>query len=185
MPAPDWDKDTFGNLIRVWFEEIGPNHWYNSTPEIDAMLRERFGETLEREGKREAQDFLGDPVTALAAVLLFDQIPRNIHRGTAKAYAWDDLAQAIARGMLLEGWTQAMEPDHAQFALMPLMHSERLADQNESVLWFGKLVPDALDYAQQHREAIVRFGCFPHRNEVLGRETTSEQQEAIDAGLKW
>ena len=185
MPTPNWDKDRFDNLLRVWFDEVGPDHWYNSTPQIDAMLRKRFGETLEREGRRAAKDFLGDPETALAAAILFDQIPRNIHRGTRLAYAWDDKAQVIGRGMLLEGWTQRLEPTRAQFALMPLMHSEWLADQNESVLRFGQLVPDALDYAQQHRKAIVRFGCFPHRNEVLGRETTAAQQEAIDAGLTW
>ncbi|MBX7458553.1 DUF924 domain-containing protein [Qipengyuania sp. 1NDH17] len=185
MSLPDRDKDIFQELLSLWFDEVDPDHWYNSTPEIDAMLRERFDEALEREGKRDAEDFLGDPETALAAAILFDQIPRNIHRGTRLAYAWDEKAQAIARGMLLEGWTQAMEPARAQFALMPLMHSEWLADQNESVLRFGQLVPDALDYARKHREAIVRFGCFPHRKKVLGLEITPQQQEAIDAGLKW
>ena len=185
MPTPNRDKDRFDNLLSVWFDEVGPDHWYNSTPEIDAMLRKRFGEALEREGRHEAGVFQTGPETALAAVILFDQIPRNIHRGTRLAFAWDEKAQAIARGMLREGWTQAMEPGRAQFALMPLMHSENLEDQDESVRRFGELVPGALDYAQQHREAIVRFGCFPHRNEVLGRETTAEQQAAIDAGLTW
>ena len=185
MFTPDRGKDTFGTLLRVWFDDVGPDHWYNSTPEIDAMLRERFGEMLDREGSCAAEHFLGDPETALGAVILFDQIPRNIHRGTARAFEWDELAQAIARRMLEEGWTQAMEPHHAQFALMPLMHSESLHDQDESVRRFGELVPDALDYARKHREAIVRFGCFPHRNKVLGRETTPEQQEAVDAGLRW
>ena len=185
MAPPVREDAIFADILKVWFDDVGPDHWYNSTPEIDALLRERFGNVLEREGERDAGEFLTDPHTALGAAILFDQIPRNIHRGTARAFAWDGKAQAIARAMLLEGWTQTMEPARAQFALMPLMHSERLADQDESVLRFGELVPDALDYARKHREAIVRFGCFPHRNEVLGRKTTPEQQEAIDAGLKW
>ena len=185
MGSDDRVEDRLANVLTVWFEDVGPEHWFNSTPEIDATLRERFGETLEREAARGAEEFLTDADTALGAVLLFDQIPRNIHRGTARAYAFDDKAQAIARGMLDKGWTQAMKADHAQFALMPLMHSERLEDQDESVRRFGELAPGALDYARKHREAIVRFGCFPHRNEILGRETTPEQQEAIDAGLTW
>ena len=185
MASDDRMDDGLADVLTVWFEDVGPEHWFNSTPEIDATLRERFGEMLEREAARDAEKFLIGADTALGAVLLFDQIPRNIYRGTARAYAFDDKAQIIARGMLTEGWTQAMEPARAQFALMPLMHSERLEDQDESVRRFGELAPGALAFARKHREAIVRFGCFPHRNEILGRETTSEQQEAIDAGLTW
>lgn len=149
------------------------------------MLRDGFADTLHDEGERDTSGFLSDPETALGAVLLFDQIPRNIYRGSAQAYAWDDKAQNIARAMLDRGWTQAMSSDHAQFALMPLMHSEQLADQDLSVEWFGKLAPGALDYARGHRDAIARFGRFPHRNATLGRKTTTEEQAAIDNGLSW
>nr|WP_247713541.1 DUF924 family protein [Qipengyuania sphaerica] len=172
-------------MVRTWFDEVGPSHWYNSTPEIDAMLRTRFGDFLEKQGQREADDFLTDPQSALGAILLFDQVPRNIHRDTPRAFQRDTLAQAIAHGMIDKGWTQELPAAKAQFALMPLMHSEKLADQDACVVWFAKLAPDALDYARSHREAIARFGRFPHRNEILGRETTPQEQAAIDDGLSW
>ena len=181
----DSEKAVLAGLVDAWFDEVGPERWYNSTPEIDAMLRLRYGEFLEEQGAREAGEFLTDPNTALGAAILFDQVPRNIQRGTRQAYGWDEIARTLAREMLQLGWTQAMGPDRAQFALMPLMHSEILADQDASVRWFAELVPDALDFARKHREAIVRFGCFPHRNAVLGRQTSPEQQRAIDEGLSW
>ena len=181
----DSNEDWVRALLRTWFEELDSSDWYASSPEVDAMLRDRFSDDLEREGVKPAASFLGELDTARAAILLFDQIPRNIHRDTAKAFAWDPLARELTHGVLERGWLAGLETAQKQFVLMPLMHSEEIADQDMSVELFGEHVPDALDFAVSHRKMIARFGRFPHRNEVLGRETTPEEQAAIDAGFSW
>ena len=172
-------------LLRTWFEELDSSDWYASSVSVDAMLRDRFSDDLEREGTKSADSFLGQPDAARAAILLFDQVPRNIHRGSAKAFAWDPLARNLTHGVLERGWLDGFDTDQKQFVLMPLMHSEDIADQNLSVELFAEHVPDALDFAVSHRKMIARFGRFPHRNDVLGRETTPEEQAAIDAGFSW
>ena len=181
----DSNEDWVRALLRTWFEELDSSDWYASSPEVDAMLRDRFSDDLEREGVKPAASFLGELDTARAAILLFDQIPRNIHRDTAKAFAWDPLARELTHGVLERGWLAGLETAQKQFVLMPLMHSEEIADQDMSLELFGEHVPDALDFAVSHRKMIARFGRFPHRNEVLGRETTPEEQAAIDAGFSW
>lgn len=172
-------------ILHTWFEELEPSHWYASSDAVDAMLRDRFGEVLEREGANGPDHFLDDSNGALAAIILFDQIPRNIHRGTAKAFAWDPLAQSLARDFAARGWLGNEPSERCQFALMPLMHSEELSDQELSLELFGRFAPGALDYARSHHEMIERFGRFPHRNDMLGRKTTAEEQRAIDAGFSW
>lgn len=172
-------------ILHSWFEELGPSDWFASSEAVDAMLRDRFGEVLEREGHHGPGHFLSNSDGALSAIILFDQIPRNIHRGTARAFAWDPLAQALAREFAARGWLEGEAPQRCQFALMPLMHSEALTDQELSLQLFDRFAPGSLEYAQSHHEMIERFGRFPHRNEVLERETTAEEQRAIDAGFSW
>lgn len=172
-------------ILHSWFEELDPSDWYASSDAVDAMLRDRFGEVLEREGTKDAENFLQDSDGALAAIILFDQIPRNIHRGTARAYAWDPLAQSLAREYASRGWLEREASKRCQFALMPLMHSEGLSDQELSLELFERFAPEAMDYARSHHEMIERFGRFPHRNEMLDRETTDAEQRAINAGFSW
>ena len=181
----DSNEDWMRALLRTWFEELDSSDWYASSPEVDAMLRDRFGDDLEREGVQPAASFLGELDTARAAILLFDQIPRNIHRDTAKAFAWDPLARELTHGVLERGWLAGLETAQKQFVLMPLMHSEDISDQDLCVTLFEKHVPGALEFATSHREMIARFDRFPHRNDVLGRETTAEEKAAIEAGFSW
>ena len=181
----DSNEDWVRALLRTWFGELDSSDWYASSPEVDAMLRDRFGDDLEREGVKPAVSFLGERDTARAAILLFDQIPRNIHRDTAKAFAWDPLARELTHGVLERGWLAGLETAQKQFVLMPLMHSEEIADQDMSVELFAEHVPDALDFAVSHRKMIARFDRSPHRNDVLGRETTAEEKAAIEAGFSW
>ena len=174
-----------GEVLQTWFHELGSKDWYGGGEAVDALLRRRFASDLERLGIGQASDFLTDPETALAAILLFDQIPRNIHRGTAQAFATDPLARAITHGVIDAGWLDDLAKDERQFALMPLMHSEQIADQDLSVELFARHVPGALDFARQHREMIARFGRFPHRNAVLGRESSAAEKEAVADGFSW
>ena len=179
--AGDWVRA----ILRTWFEELDSSDWYASSAAVDSMLHDRFAQDLERESTEPAASFLDRPDHARAAILLFDQIPRNIHRDTAKAFAWDPLARELTHGVIERGWLDDFETAQKQFVLMPLMHSEDLADQDLCVELFAQHVPGALDFARSHREMIARFGRFPHRNEVLGRETTPEEKAAIEAGFSW
>ena len=178
---PPWAKE----LLHFWFEKIESGDWFSSSDAVDDELKDRFEAVLEAHGNRPAREFLSDPLTARAAILLFDQVPRNIYRDTERAFAFDPLALAIAKEAIARGWDEGIPDRERQFVAMPLMHSEDLATQEMCLDYFGKHLPDNLTYARSHHEMIARFGRFPHRNELLGRETTEAEQEAIEAGFSW
>lgn len=172
-------------LLHVWFQDLGPADWWGGSDAVDAMLRQRFSHDLAMLGRRPAREFLSDGLTARAAILLFDQVPRNIHRGTAKAFASDALARAITRGLLARGWDGDAPMRQRQFAYMPLMHSEAIADQRLSLAIFVARAPANLGFARAHYRMIARFGRFPHRNEILGRESSDAERRAVAAGFAW
>ena len=173
-------------ILHFWFHELGPRQWFAPDPALDAALQRRFGPLLAGLGTRPAATFLSDPLTARAAVLLFDQCPRNLHRGSAKAFACDPLARAIARGAIVRGWDKGLDLHARQFLYMPLMHSEQRADQLLSLRLYTQL-GDAfiLGFARDHAAMVLRFGRFPHRNAVLGRRSTPAETRAVAAGHTW
>jgi uncharacterized protein (DUF924 family) len=173
-------------LLHFWFHDLSPGDWFKPSPRVDQALRRRFAADLAMLAHRPAGDFLSDPLTARAAVLLFDQVPRNIHRGSARAFAHDALARAIARGALRRGWDQPLVGAGRQFLAMPLMHSERIADQRRSLAYYARLGPrHGWPFARRHYRMIARFGRFPHRNAALGRAGTRAEQRAVAAGFAW
>ena len=135
---------------------------------------------------RPAREFLTDPATALAAVLLFDQLPRNLYRGDRRAFAFDALARDIAQGALDRGWDSALSLPRRQFLAMPLMHSEAIADQRRSLAIYARLGRRyGWPFAVSHYGMIARFGRFPHRNQILGRKSTAAETRAVAAGFAW
>jgi len=173
-------------LLHLWFHKLGPRVWFTPDPRADALLRRRFARELRFLAARPGAEFLDDPRTALAAVLLFDQLPRNLFRKTPRAYAFDPLARGIARGALDRGWAGALTPRERQFLAMPLMHSEAIADQRRSLAIYARLGPRyGWPFARSHYRMIARFGRFPHRNEVLGRRGTEAEKRAVAAGFAW
>lgn len=172
-------------LLHVWFHDLRPKDWWGGSAALDAMLRRRFARDLGSLGHRPFGDFLTDPLTARAAILLFDQMPRNIHRGSAQAFAWDGLARRLTRGVLARGWDLSVPPRERPFIYMPLMHSEAIADQCASLAIFAARARDNLAFARAHYRMIARFGRFPHRNAVLGRESTAAEKQAVKAGFAW
>ncbi len=118
---------------------------------------------------------------ALALMIVLDQYPRNSFRGTAHQFATDPLALMFARQAIARGYPGTFEPDLRQFLFMPLMHSEDLSDQ-DALLPLVADMPETLKFAHIHRDIIVKFGRFPHRNDALGRETTAEEQAFLDSG---
>lgn len=172
-------------LLHIWFHVLGPDQWWGGSDTVDSVLRRRFGRDWRALRTRPAREFLADPLTARAAILLFDQVPRNIHRHTPEAFATDRLARRIARRFLARGWDADLSRDERVFAYMPLMHSEDIADQRESLTIFAQRAPANFGFARSHYRMIARFGRFPHRNEILGRRSSAAEAAAVAAGFKW
>jgi uncharacterized protein (DUF924 family) len=172
------------DLLHFWFHELSPADWWGGSPALDARIARRFGGDLAMLRTRPAREFLSDPLTARAAILLFDQVPRNVHRGTAEAFATDPLARAIARGVMAKGWHRSLPDRERAFVGMPLMHSEGIADQRASLAFF-RTIPTNFGFARDHWRMIARFGRFPHRNPVLGRRSTAAEKAAIAEGNAW
>jgi uncharacterized protein (DUF924 family) len=171
-------------LLHFWFHELGPADWWGGSPALDARICRRFGRELAALSVRPPREFLRDPLTAQAAILLFDQVPRNIHRGTARAFATDRLARRLARRFIARGWHRSLPTDARAFAGMPLMHSESIADQRASLAHFRR-IPGNFAFARDHWRMIARFKRFPHRNRVLGRRSSPAERAAVAAGNAW
>ena len=174
------------DLLHFWFHELRPDQWFGRNAHVDEGLRRRFGRTLAMLGTQPARAFLGDPRVTQAAILLFDQVPRNLFRDDPRAFAYDRLARAITHGALRQGWDRRLARRERQFLYMPLMHSEAIADQRLALRRFTALDDSfALGFARAHYRMIARFGRFPHRNAVLGRRSTPAEIRAVAAGNAW
>ncbi len=167
-------------VLDFWFSR-GRDAWWTPDPAFDDEIRDRFLTLWEEERDNLPEHFLGDADTAIAAVILFDQFPRNMFRGHADQFSTDPLALAIARGAVDRGHDDGMTPERRGFLYMPFEHSEDLADQRRSLLLFTALgSAEQLSYARKHYEVIERFGRFPHRNAILGRKPTAIEAAAGD-----
>ena len=165
--------------------------WWGHDPETDVHLRERFGTAVAAAAAGSLDRWADSPRGCLALILLLDQLPRAIHRGTPEAFAQDARCRQIAAQGLERGTDRSVRPIERVFLYLPFEHSEDFADQERSVDLFRKLaasVPDDqqaafgnfLDYAKRHRDVIARFGRFPHRNAILGRESTPEETAFLE-----
>ena len=173
-------------LLHVWFHRLRPRDWWVKSDSVDALLARRFSAELAALHTEPAHTFLGDPQMALAGVLLFDQVPRNLFRDDPRAFAFDPLARAICQRALDRGYANALTRKQAPFLAMPLMHSEDIADQERALLVFRTLGGGGnFAFARSHHRMIARFGRFPHRNAVLERESTAAEKRAVEAGFAW
>lgn len=178
-------------ILAFWFGAPGSaDHgrarslWFSKSTDTDAEIGRRFGATVEAALRGELDRWAdGDARQALALVLLLDQFTRNIHRDSARAFAGDAAALAVARRLVADGRDLELTPLERWFAYLPFEHSERLADQHESLRLFGELarggLAEPLVWARKHFDVIVRFGRYPHRNEALGRVSTAEESEFL------
>ena len=173
-------SDWRGDVLRFWFG-LQPEQWWKADPALDREVAERFHELWGDQRRLPASSFLGDPLTALAAVILFDQFPRNMFRGHADQFSTDHLALQIAKGAIERGFDEELAPQERGFLYMPFQHSECLVDQQRSVALFTALGDDyQLGFAKKHHDVIARFGRFPHRNAMLGRQPRPEEIAAGD-----
>jgi uncharacterized protein (DUF924 family) len=167
-------------ILDFWFA-LGWDDWWKGGPELDADIRRRFESLWQEQRENVPEHFLGSAAESLAAVLLFDQFPRNMYRGHADQFSTDPLALAVAKGAVARGFDDGMTSDRRGFLYMPFQHSEDLRDQVQSLLLFTALGnEEQLKYARMHHDVIRRFGRFPHRNAMLGRKPTAMEQAAGD-----
>jgi uncharacterized protein (DUF924 family) len=165
-------------VLKFWFA-LSYDDWWNGGAELDYRIRQNFLKLWTEKRQLPVDTFLADPLTALAAVILFDQLPRNMFRGSAEQFATDHIALAVAKGAIDKEFDRELQPKEREFLYMPFQHSESLSDQNRSVLLFAELGDDEqIGYAKKHRDIIERFGRFPHRNAMLGRTPRPEEVAA-------
>jgi uncharacterized protein (DUF924 family) len=180
MVQSRWNVDP-ADLLAFW-REAGPQKWFRKDPVFDAAFRTRFLDAHEAAVRGELDDWAREPDGALALLILLDQFPRNAFRGTARMFESDARAMEIAREALRRGFDARTDAGLRNFFYLPFMHSEELADQDLAVELTLALGGEALRHAVIHRDIIERFGRFPHRNPLLGRSTTPEEQRFLDEG---
>ncbi|HXS73163.1 MAG TPA: DUF924 family protein [Rhodanobacteraceae bacterium] len=169
-------------LVEFW-RAAGARRWFARDPGFDAECTSRFADAHHAAARCECEHWLQDPQGALALVILLDQIPRNLFRGSAHAYATDGLARHYALRALDSGFDTRIDAELRVFFYLPFEHSELLADQERSLFLHRALPGENADrWARLHYDIIRRFGRFPHRNAALGRITTPEEQAFLDGG---
>jgi uncharacterized protein (DUF924 family) len=176
-------KPSAEDVLAFW-RAAGHERWFEDDAAFDGEIRERFAATYEEAAATGSlSDWEASPQSALALVIVLDQFPRNMFRDSARAYAADPLARAVARRAIAKGFDRQVAMPERTFFYLPFEHSEELADQERSVALMRETGDaDSLKWAELHADIIRRFGRFPHRNAVLGRATTPEEQAFLDAG---
>ncbi len=184
----------FNDILTFWFDhpdrpgsEYGQQRqvWFTKDPAFDEQIRQQFLADYEQAASGQLAAWQAQPHSCLALILLLDQVPRNLFRGDPRSFATDAQALATAEYAIQQGFDQVLLPVERLFVYLPLEHSEALAQQERCVSLMETLYnqhpefESTLDYARRHRDVIQRFGCFPHRNEILGRQTTEAEAEFL------
>ncbi|BAZ47582.1 hypothetical protein NIES4103_01830 [Nostoc sp. NIES-4103] len=173
----------FGHPQEIDYGKPKP-YWFKKTPEFDDQLRDLFLEDYQKAAAGYLDDWIDSPESCLALILLLDQFPRNMFRGTPEAFATDWEALSAAQHAVAQGYDQQLLPVQRWFIYLPFEHSENLDHQRQCIKLFQQLSNDpdsvgVIDYAYRHMEIIERFGRFPHRNSILGRTSTPEEKEFL------
>jgi uncharacterized protein (DUF924 family) len=176
--VPAIPKDVIG-----FWRQAGPQKWFKKNTAFDEAIGLKFEPVHHRAARGEYDAWIEDPEGCLALLILLDQFPRNLYRGSAHAFATDPKARAVALAAVERGFDRKVEPILRNFFYLPFLHSEGLADQDYGLALCTEAGdPDNIKWAGLHRDIIVRFGRFPHRNRALGRKTSPEEQEFLDEG---
>jgi uncharacterized protein (DUF924 family) len=174
------------DVLSFWIDDVGEKGWYAQSDELDAEITERFRAAWQGACEGRHSLWLTYPNGTLAYIILMDQFPRNMFRGSAKAFASDRAALAAAKAAVDKGWDLRVDEPARQFFYLPMMHSENLCDQERCVRLMHERMPKTgasnLLHARAHREVIRQFGRFPYRNEALERSTTEPEAAFVQAG---
>lgn len=167
-------------ILEFWFEELKPANWWEKNPRLDDTIRQRFGELHRRAAGGELWHWRSSAEGRLAEIIILDQFSRNLYRDRPEAFAQDGMALVLAQEAISLGLDEELPVVQRSFMYMPFMHSESLAIHDRAVKLFD--VPgmeSSLDYEHRHRDIILRFGRYPHRNAILGRPSTDEEQQFL------
>lgn len=175
------DPDT---ILDFWFSELSSKLWFNSTPEFDSEILNKFELTWKSASRNELSDWKNSADNALALIIILDQFPLNMYRGKAISYSSEKQAIDTARYAVAKKYDKYIARKRLQFLYMPFMHSESLDDQNTSVTLFEKAgLKNNIRFAKHHRDIIIKFGRFPHRNKALNRTCTNEEIEYLNSSI--
>ena len=183
-----WERLTVepDDILTFWLDETGPKGWYEQDDALDAEIRDRFETSWEDAREGTFALWMTYPTGTLAYLILTDQFPRNMFRGSGKSFATDGIALAVAKSAIDKGWDLRIDEPARQFFYVPLMHSENLCDQDRCVRLMHRRMPQGgesnLLHARAHREVIRQFGRFPYRNEALGRTSTEAERQYMAQG---
>jgi uncharacterized protein (DUF924 family) len=170
------------DILGFW-QGAGPQKWFAKSSRFDEAIRLKFEPVHHAAARGEYDGWAETPEGALALLILLDQFPRNLYRHSAHSFATDPKARSVARAAVEAGFHRQVAPELAQFFILPFEHSEDVADQDMALALAAELGDeDLIKWAGIHRDIIVRFGRFPHRNPMLGRKTTPVEQEFLDDG---
>lgn len=169
--------------VLAFWQSAGYDKWFNKDDAFDASVREQFAATYEAAAVGRLNNWEMVPESALALVIVLDQFPRNMFRGSPQSWATDSLARDVTKRALAKDFDKRVPEALRTFFYLPLMHSEKIEDQQQCVDLYKALGDEnSLKYAELHEDIIRRFGRFPHRNPVLGRETTPEEKTFLESG---
>lgn len=167
-------------LLNFWFKELTPQQWFNGGDAVDLLIRERFSDWLEGARQGEYEHWRNSAHGRLAEIIGLDQFSRNIYRNTPQAFAQDPLALALAQEAIRSGEHQQLSAEQRVFLYMPFMHSEsRKIHETAERLFRENGIENNYQYELQHKVIIDRFGRYPHRNAILGRESSAEEIEFL------
>lgn len=174
------DETLQEDIVNFWFNECKPEQWFKKDSKFDKKISDRFSEIVELALAGKFDSWTKTETGCLSLILLLDQFTRNIFRGTSRAFEGDKKSLEISFLCKERGYLNSGDMRKCQFMLLPMMHSEEISVQNDSILLFKNLSNEkTFEYALKHREIIARFGRFPHRNTLLGRESTDEELEFL------
>jgi len=168
------------NDVIAFWRDAGPKKWFTKDAAFDESFREQFLHLHERAAAGKLESWLTTAEGALALVILLDQFPRNAFRNSPRMYATDALGRYYAERAIEAGFDQKVDPELRFFFYLPFSHSEQIADQERAVALHETI--NFTEHAIAHRDVIRRFGRFPHRNAILGRESTAEEKEFLEKG---
>lgn len=171
------NSTNYNEVLEFWFSETIQKLWFNSTPKFDEVIRVKYSSLWEQASKNLLEEWQESPLGSLSLIIVLDQFPLNMFRGTAKSFSTESQAITLTRVAISKGYDKQITINQLPFLYMPLMHSESLEDQNDSVTLFEQTkLENSIRFAKHHRNIVAKFGRFPHRNKILNRLSTIEEQ---------
>ena len=170
----------YQDIIDFWFKEIDPSQWWKKDDAFDQMMTRRFSDVHDKAARCELFEWREFPLGRLAEIIVLDQFSRNMFRGTRKAFSQDQMALILSQESISSGIDKRLEPQERKFLYLPFMHSESIAIHETAEALYRQLGDQSsLEFELRHRKIIERFGRYPHRNEILGRDSTEEEIEFL------